>query len=138
MTHNLRTPLASISAAASVLLDPGTGLDHGRELELLETVRGVADRLDQLVTKVLLLGRIQSGGVQPKREPFEVEELVQAAALRVRLLGLGRVQLSSGEDLPAVLVDQALVEVALVNVLEETPGGGATVVMTLPAVVTSE
>ncbi len=118
MTHNLRTPLASISAATSVLLDPGTGLDRERELELLETVRGEADRLDRLVTKVLLLGRIQSGGVQPKREPFEVEELVQAAARRVRLLGLGRVQLASCEDLPAVLVDQALIEVALVNVLE--------------------
>ena len=118
MTHNLRTPLASISAAASVLLDPDTGLDRERELELLETVRGEADRLDRLVTKVLLLGRIQSGGVHPKREPFEVDELVQAAARRVRLLGLGRVHLSSGDDLPPVLVDQALIEVALVNVLE--------------------
>ncbi len=119
MTHNLRTPLASIGAAASVLLDPDAGLGRPQEVELLETVRGEADRLDRLVTKVLLLGRIQAGTVSPKPEPVEVEELVQAAARRMRLLGLGRVQLTANDDdLPSVLVDQALIEVALVNVLE--------------------
>ncbi len=118
MTHNLRTPLASIGAAASVLLDPDAGLGRPQEVELLETVRGEADRLDRLVTKVLLLGRIQAGTVSPKPEPVEVDELVQAAARRMRLLGLGRVQLTATDDLPSVLVDQALIEVALVNVLE--------------------
>ncbi|MGZ4754947.1 MAG: DUF4118 domain-containing protein, partial [Acidimicrobiia bacterium] len=118
MTHNLRTPLASISAAASVLLDPGSDLDRPAQVELLETVRGEADRLDRLVTKVLLLARIQSGALNAAPEPVEVEELVQAAARRMRLLGRGRVQLSGTDDLPAVLVDQALIEVALVNVLE--------------------
>ncbi|MGZ6976075.1 MAG: ATP-binding protein [Acidimicrobiia bacterium] len=118
MTHNLRTPLASIGTAAAVLLDPATGLDRPKQVELLETVRGEADRLDRLVTKVLLLGRIQAGTVHPSPEPVEAEELVQAAARRMRLLGLGRVQLRASDDLPTVLVDQALIEVALVNVLE--------------------
>lgn len=118
MTHNLRTPLASIGAAASVLLDPAAGLERVQEVELLETVRGEADRLDRLVTKVLLLGRIQSGTVQPEPEPVEAEELVQAAARRLRLLGFGRVQLKAHHDLPSVAVDEALIEVALVNVLE--------------------
>ena len=118
MTHNLRTPLASIGAAASVLLDPAARLDRSGEVELLETVRGEADRLDRLVTKVLLLGRIQSGAVHPEPEPVEVEELVQAAARRMRLVGFGRVHLAANPELPSVFVDQALIEVALVNVLE--------------------
>ncbi len=118
MTHNLRTPLASIGAAASVLLDPAAALERPKRVELLETVRGEADRLDRLVTKVLLLARIQAGNLRVDPDPVEVEELVQAAAKRVRLLGLGRVHLSSTDDLPSVLVDPALIEVALVNVLE--------------------
>jgi two-component system, OmpR family, sensor histidine kinase KdpD len=118
MTHNLRTPLASIGAAAAVMLESPTALDRVAQVELLETVRGEADRLDRLVTKVLLLGGIQAGTVNPSPEPLEVEELVQAAAKRVRLLGFGRVHLSSTLDLPSVLVDQMLIEVALVNVLE--------------------
>jgi two-component system sensor histidine kinase KdpD len=127
MTHNLRTPLASIGAAASVLLDPMARLERPEAVELLETVRGEADRLDRLVTKVLLLGRIQSGTVRPDPQPVEVAELVQAAARRMRLLGMGRVELSGRDDVPAVMVDQALIEVALVNVLENalrysTPG----------------
>ena len=117
MTHNLRTPLASIGAAASVLLDPAAGLERRKEVELLETVRGEADRLDRLVTKVLLLGRIQSGAVHPEPEPVEVEELVQAAARRCAAWSVGACTLGE-PDLPSVLVDQALIEVALVNVLE--------------------
>jgi two-component system sensor histidine kinase KdpD len=118
MTHNLRTPLASIGAAASVLLDPVAELERAKQVELLETVRGEADRLDRLVTKVLLLARIQAGNLAVEVAPVEVEELVRAAAKRVRLVGLGRVHLSSGEDVPDVSADAALIEVALVNVLE--------------------
>jgi two-component system, OmpR family, sensor histidine kinase KdpD len=118
MTHNLRTPLASIGAAAAVMLERPMELDRPEQVELLETVRGEADRLDRLVTKVLLLGGIQAGTVNPAPEPLEIEELVQAAAKRMRLLGLGRVQMSGSPDLPSVLVDQMLIEVALVNVLE--------------------
>lgn len=118
MTHNLRTPLASIGAAASVLLDDDAELGRSQEVELLETIRGETDRLERLVTKVLSLGRIQAGTVHPVAEPVEVEELVQAAARRTRLLGAARVQLAGSWDLPAVCVDHALVEVALVNVLE--------------------
>jgi two-component system sensor histidine kinase KdpD len=118
MTHNLRTPLASIGTAASVLLDADAGLGRAQEVELLETIRGETDRLERLVTKVLSLGRIQAGTVRPVRAPTEVEELIQAAAGETRLLGFGRVRLTGSWDVPPVLVDHALVEVALVNVLE--------------------
>jgi two-component system, OmpR family, sensor histidine kinase KdpD len=118
MTHNLRTPLASIGAAASVLLDPAARLERPAEVQLLETVRSEADRLDRLVTKVLSLGRIQSGALLLAPEAVDVDELIRSAARRMQIVGFGRIQLVAPDDLPAVMVDPALVEIALVNVLE--------------------
>jgi two-component system sensor histidine kinase KdpD len=116
MTHNLRTPLASIGAAAALLLDEGVPPD--RRIELAGTVRGEADRLDRLVTKVLVLGRIQAGSIRLDRSRYDVDELIEAAARRLQLVGRDRISLAPHDQLPSVLVDPALVEVALVNVLE--------------------
>ena len=58
MTHNLRTPLASIKAAVSTLEDPTAQLDAATRERLLMTAREEAERLERLVTKVLELSRI--------------------------------------------------------------------------------
>ena len=66
MTHNLRTPLASIKAASSTLLAHPDAVPATLQHQLLDTVYSEADRLDRLVSKVLELSRIRAGALQPR------------------------------------------------------------------------
>jgi K+-sensing histidine kinase KdpD len=119
VSHDLRTPLASISGAADVLLSEGARLDEGAAREMLATVRDEAGRLGRLVEGLLDLTRLESGTFRPKREWCPLEEIVGSA--------LGRVQEALrdrdvGVDLTGALlmvpVDAVLVEQVFVNLLE--------------------
>src|SRR5207245_10728354 len=63
VSHDLRTPLATITGAASTILENGSRLDAQTRQELLESVREAADRLSRLVQNLLELTRLQSGGL---------------------------------------------------------------------------
>ena len=64
VTHNLRTPLASIKAASSTLRAPGLELDPTDRAELLDTIYDETERLERLVTNILELSRIRAGGAR--------------------------------------------------------------------------
>src|SRR5262249_47758572 len=82
MTHNLRTPLATIKAALSALLvTPDDDVERRRRL--VTNARAETDRLEALVTKVLELARIHAGGLEPNREPVDLGELAGQAAQRM-------------------------------------------------------
>jgi two-component system sensor histidine kinase KdpD len=119
MTHNLRTPLASIKASVSTLLAHGD-LEPGTRDELLTTARGETERLERLVTKVLHLSRIRSGAVVVRREPVELHELVRTALRGVRGPTADRaVRLAGDSDgVSVVPVDPTLVEVAICCLVE--------------------
>jgi two-component system sensor histidine kinase KdpD len=119
MTHNLRTPLASIKASVSTLLAHGDLEPETRD-ELLTTARGETVRLERLVTKVLHLSRIRSGAVVVQREPVELGELVRTALRGVRGPTSDRaVRLVADSDGIAVVpVDPTLVEVAVSCLVE--------------------
>jgi two-component system sensor histidine kinase KdpD len=119
MTHNLRTPLASIKAAVSTLEDPSAHLDDATRARLLATAREEAERLERLVTKVLELGRIHAGAIEPHREPTDVGELTRGAVRRLRhLAARDRVRLSVAGDVVVVSVDPEMLELVLVVLLE--------------------
>jgi two-component system sensor histidine kinase KdpD len=119
MTHNLRTPLATIKTALSSLRRGGPGLDPKAATELLDTAYSESDRLEQLVTKVLALSRIRAGAVVSHAEAVDLAEATQGAVQRLRLLADEReIALDAPSDLPLVHADPALLDVVLVNVVE--------------------
>ena len=118
MTHNLRTPLATIKTALSGLRS-GVRIDPHATADLVDTAYSEADRLEQLVTKVLALSRIRSGALVAQAEPVDLAEATQGAVQRLRILAADReIGFDEPEGLPPVCADPALLDVVLVNVLE--------------------
>lgn len=120
MTHNLRTPLASIKAAVSRLAGSSAIAPASDEADLIAIAHDETDRLERLVTKVLELSRIHAGALQPSAEPTDVGELAGIAVRRLRhLAGDRRMRLSVGEDAVLIVtVDPAMIELVLVTLLE--------------------
>lgn len=119
VSHDLRTPLASMTGAAQVLLDQQATLSPADRDALLESVRDEGERLGRLVGNLLDLTRIESGGQEPKREWVPVEELVESALLRIEKALAGHdVKKTTPKDVFVVPVDPLLVEQVLVNLLE--------------------
>ena len=104
MTHNLRTPLASIKAAVSTLQDTDVELDDATRARLLRIAHDEAERLERLVNKVLELSRIHAGVLEPRREPTDVGELARGAVRRLRhLAARDRVRLTVAGDVLVVV-----------------------------------
>ncbi|HVO31965.1 MAG TPA: DUF4118 domain-containing protein [bacterium] len=126
ISHDLRTPLAAVKGAATALLD-GETLDENARLELLGTIQEEAERLERLVTNLLDMTRLESGGLNVRKEWVPLEEIAGSAMRRLERKLAGREVLT---DLPAaalVPLDDVLMENVLANVLENatrhTPAG---------------
>jgi K+-sensing histidine kinase KdpD len=128
VSHDLRTPLSAISAAASELQSP-IAHDESTRQELLDVVSDQASRLDRLVANLLDLSRVEAGALRPDRQAVAVDELVHD-----RLAGLGRllagvvVRVHIPDELPLVSVDYSQMGQVLGNLLENavrhSPSGG--------------
>lgn len=117
VSHDLRTPLATIRAVASDLLG-GTSYDEATRAELLALVADESERLDRLVANLLNLSRIEAGALRPDRQAVAMEELVTHTVKRLaRLLGRRRVQVELGH-LPLVDGDYTQLEQVVTNLLE--------------------
>lgn len=126
MTHDLRTPLATIKAASSALLVSSSRLDETERRELLEDTYAEAARLERLVDKVLEMGRIRSGALHPDPVPTAPIELVHSATARRGTAFHGQpVEVAFDDDLPAVDVDVLLMEHVFVNLMENAALHGA-------------
>jgi two-component system sensor histidine kinase KdpD len=118
VSHDLRTPLATIRAVATDLRD-GTDYDAGTRRELLETVCDEAERLDRLVANLLDLSRIEAGALQPERQAVDVDELVSERVRRLaRLFRQVRLQVEVPPGLPFVDGDYTQLDQVLTNLLE--------------------
>ena len=121
--HDLRTPLASIKAAAGSLRDPSLPLSEHDRAELAATIEESADRLTGLVDNLLDSSRLATGAVTPHAAPVGYDE-VAPLALR-GLDGAERVQLEIDERLPEVLADPGLLERVVANVVDNALRHGA-------------
>lgn len=126
VSHDLRTPLAAITGAATTLRDQE--VDGATRRELVETICEESDRMERLVGNLLDMTRLDSGAVAPRREWIPVEELVGAALARTEtLLARHRVRTEIPDGAALVSVDPVLLEQLLVNLLENaarhTPPG---------------
>jgi two-component system sensor histidine kinase KdpD len=119
VSHDLRTPLATIKVATSTLLDPCGTLPDSDARELLELVDGQADRLDRLVANLLDMTRIHAGALALRRAPVALRTLLDDALGRIGpSLGRSRVRTQLADDLPALDVDRVLVGSVLANLLD--------------------
>jgi two-component system sensor histidine kinase KdpD len=129
VTHDLRTPLASIKASVTSLLSETAVHDAAQQRELLTTVLEETDRLNRVVGNLMDLAKSRAGALEPAREPSAVDELVQAVVARMRpQLADVSVRLAIRPDLPDVFVDPVQIDQVLTNLLENaalhSPAGG--------------
>lgn len=127
VSHDLRTPIASIRALAGGLADAAPELGLGAVRATAEQIDIEGQRLGLLVNGLLDMGRIQAGGIRADLRPYDLTELVETT-LRHHPPDRGRsVELDVPDDLPPVLADAVLADVALGNVVDNaaahTPDG---------------
>jgi two-component system, OmpR family, sensor histidine kinase KdpD len=117
VSHDLRTPLSSIKAAATSLLQRDVDWSPQATRELLATIDQESDRLNTLVGNLLDMSRLQSGALELTMQDIGLEEVVPAA-----IKGLGErghaVEASVDETLPRVHADAALLERAIANLVD--------------------
>jgi len=119
VSHDLRTPLATITGAASTLLDGGDRVDAVTRRELLESIHEEAERLNRLVQNLLEMTRLASGALSLRREWHPLEEVVGAALGRLgKRLADRKVITRIPDDLPLVQIDDVLIEQVLINLLD--------------------
>ena len=128
VSHDLRTPLASITGAAGALLAPGPHLSEAGRRGLVLAIHEEGDRLGRLVTNLLDFARVGSDANAVRREWYPIDEIIGAALERVRPRLVGReVRLHLPDAILEVHVDGVLFEQVVVNVLENaakhTPEG---------------
>lgn len=114
VSHDLRTPLASISAAIDGLSARDVALAPEDEAALLDTIGGSTARLEALIANLLDLSRIQTGSVRAVLQARSVDEIVPVA---VDGFAPGEVDLAVPDNLPLVLTDAGLLERAVANVV---------------------
>ena len=128
VSHDLRTPVASIRALAGGLSDAAPDLDAAEVRTVADKIDAEGERLGGLVNGLLDMGRIQSGGIRPDLRPYDIAELVETTLRHHPADRAERhIDVSVPDDLPPVLADAVLIDVALGNVVDNasahTPAG---------------
>ena len=119
VSHDLRTPLAAIRAAAGNLMDPDVALKPDEARGIASSIDQEAERLSRLVRNMLDLGRIEGGALHPSLELYDLADLVDPVVERMApLLVPSPVDVQIPADLPAVQVDAIFVDQILTNLLE--------------------
>jgi two-component system, OmpR family, sensor histidine kinase KdpD len=117
VSHDLRSPLTAILAAAGALGNPELQLDDADRAVLTDAIREEATRLDRVVGDLLDLSRLEAGSAEPHRELWPVDELV-AQALESVGPTAERVVVEIDDDAPPVQVDAAQIERVLANLID--------------------
>ena len=116
VSHDLRTPLATIRAAAGTLR-PGTGLSPDDQLESVEAIDREVEYLNRLVTNLLDLSRIEAGVLRADLDVFDLDDLVGRSLERLTSRLAGR-PLEVALSAPPVEVDPTFLDEAVTNVIE--------------------
>jgi two-component system sensor histidine kinase KdpD len=119
VSHDLRTPLSTVLGSVTTLIDYGKTLKPKVKDDLLVSIREEAERLNRYVGDLLDMTRLEGGGLVTRREWTDVRDVLRAAVERVkRRLGGRKVKWDFPDRVTLVMADAALLEQALVNILE--------------------
>jgi two-component system sensor histidine kinase KdpD len=139
VSHDLRTPLATIRAAAGSLMNDGVGSDGSLPFrrpdraDAASVIDRQAEYLDRLVTNLLDMSRIESGALRPELRPILLDDAVADTVERLGPVAASRIVTTDiPEALPPVLVDEVYLDAIVTNVLENaiaySPSGAPIVV----------
>jgi len=128
VSHDLRTPLASIKANVSGLLQSDVSYSAEDRVELLEAIDDEADHLDRLVGNLLDASRLEAGVLVPHKQPQDLAELTRTVLARMAvLLGQRTVKFEVEPEMPLVRCDYGQIDQVVTNLLENvarhTPAG---------------
>jgi len=119
LSHDLKTPLASILGAANSLREYGERFDAKSRAEMIETIEEEASRMARFIGNLLDMTRLESGAVELKRQPTDLSDVVGTALRRTEaLLSDFKVSLAIEPNLPLLELDDMLMEQVLVNLLD--------------------
>jgi two-component system, OmpR family, sensor histidine kinase KdpD len=119
ISHDLKTPLASVLGAASTMRDLASGLSEQQKHDLLATVIDESERLNRFIANLLDMTKLESGAVVPNLALHDVGEVVGSALRRAgKILAQHRVALDFAAELPMLEIDAVLFEQVLFNLLD--------------------
>nr|WP_294516274.1 sensor histidine kinase KdpD [uncultured Rhodopila sp.] len=119
ISHDLRTPLASILGSATSLRSQEAILDQPTKNTLLNTIVDEADRLNRFIGNLLDMTRLESGALTPSMSLYDLSDVIGAALQRAgKILADHRVTLNLTANLPMLAVDMVLFEQVLFNLLD--------------------
>jgi two-component system, OmpR family, sensor histidine kinase KdpD len=118
VTHDLRTPLASITASVDNLSDPEAHLSAEDRLESLKTIRHEADRLNRLVGNLLHLARVRAGGLEPVKRSESVNDVIEGVVARLQPVLDGREVRLLVREIPDIPMDVDQIDQVITNLIE--------------------
>ena len=119
ISHDLKTPLASISGAVSSLRQLGDRMKPASRADLLASIEEESDRLNRFVSNLLDMTKIEAGTVDPRRDWVDVGDVIHGTLERAAKYFPGRkVETSIADDLPLIRGDSVLLGQALFNVID--------------------
>lgn len=133
VSHDLRTPLASITASVTSLLDRDISWEEETRRDFLQGIYDEARRLNRLVGNLLDMSRIEGGGLHPEKDWYAVTEVIEAVVQRLEpRLAEHPVNIEVADDIPLILLDFAELDQVFTNLLENAikytaPGTAVTI-----------
>ena len=119
ISHDLKTPLASVLGSAGTLRDLAGKLTDSEKVELLSTIIDESERLNRFIANLLDMTKLESGAVIPKLSPHDLSEIIGSTLNRTtKILQHHSVQLDLADNMPMVALDAVLFEQVLFNVLD--------------------
>ncbi len=125
VTHDLRTPLTSIKASVTTLLDEVRGngeavaLDAESKVEMMEVIDEESDRLNRFITGLIELARIEAGELHLRRHLGDIDEIISDALARAEpITREHRIELDIEKELPGVRVDERAVSEVVYTLID--------------------
>src|SRR5690349_19572177 len=119
ISHDLKTPLASVLGAASTMRDLAARLSDKEKVDLLATVIDESERLNRFIANLLDMTKLESGAIVPNTALHDIGEIIGSTLRRAgKILARHKVSLEIDADLPMLEIDPVLFEQALFNLLD--------------------
>jgi len=119
ISHDLKTPLASVLGSAGALRDLSTSLTDAQKADLIGTIINESERLNRFIANLLDMTKLESGAVVANLSPHDLGEIVGTALRRAsRILADHKIEVELAADLPMLELDAVLFEQVLFNLLD--------------------
>jgi len=118
VSHDLRTPLATIRAAAGSMLDESVSWSEEDHREAFGAIDAEAERMGRLIRNLLDLSKIEGGALKPEVEPCDLDDVVRQVVRRARAEPSKRIVVELPDPIAPVLVDELYLGQVLANLLE--------------------